>query len=293
MTLFYLMETIVHVASNQERDRGLVVLIDGRDMSRKHYTRKFPKYIQLLYNTSPVQLRAFHICHPSNVMSYLIHPIAKRVMPKRPRLRCKLHHGTTSEVLQRLLEYNLTTDCLPTVLGGNVSLDMNQFLMDRMMAEAASFGIQLQPVGQDTDTSNAVGLAEVEAVEAPPTKQPRSADGVDIMRSSASAPAMPFASSAQSQPSPMGGKIGSSPSPIPVKAKRTARKAAKRTGQRNVVDPRMALAVKAKQSDPGMTLYDALVAGGFVFTHDPDEMDMYDQDGTSLTQVSLVIHTCR
>ena len=150
-----------------------------------------------------------------------------------------------------------------------------------------AFGIHLESAGQGTDTtSGAAGLAEVEA---PPSKRPRSADGIDTMRSSASPPAMSSVSSAQSQPSPIGDVICSSATSVPVKSKKPPRKA-KRTGQRNVVDPRMALAVKAKQSDPDMKLYDALVAGGFVFTEDPDEREMYDQDGTSLTQVSLVIH---
>ena len=286
MTLFYIGETIV--ATNQGRDCGIVLLIDGRNTSRKHYSRKLPKFVHLFDNTFPVRLRAFHICHPSNVLFYIIHPIVKRLMPKHVRLRVKMHHGTTSEVLQRLAEYNLTPDCIPTELGGNVILDMNQFLMDRMMAEAAAFGIHLESAGQDTDTtSGAVGLAEVEA---PPSKRPRSADGIDTMRSSASPPAMSSVSSAQFQPSPTGDVIGSSATSVPVKSKKPPRKA-KRTGQRNVVDPRMALAVKAKQRDPDMKLYDALVAGGFVFTEDPDEREMYDQDGTSLTQVSLTIHT--
>ena len=286
MTLFYIVETIV--ATNQGRDRGLVLCIDGRDTSRKHYTRKFPKYAHLFDNTFPVRLRAFHICHPSNVLFYIIHPIVKRFMPKHVRLRVKMHNGTMSEVLQRLSEYNLTPDCIPTELGGNVILDMNQFLMNRMVAEAAAVGIHLESAGQGTDaTSRAVGHAEVEAL---PSKRPRSADGIDTMRSSASPPAMSSVSSAQSQPSPIGDVIGSSASSGPVKSKKPPRKA-KRTGQRNVVDPRMALAVKAKQSDPDMKLYDALVAGGFVFTEDPDEREMYDQDGTSLTQVSSTIHT--
>ena len=285
MCLFYLVETVV--ATNRGRDRGFVLLIDGRDTSRKHLSRKFPKYVHVFDNTFPVRLRAFHICHPNNVMFYIIHPIVKRLMPKHVRLRAKMHNGTTSEVLQRLSEYNLTPDCIPTELGGNVSLDMNQFLMDRMMAEAAVFGIHLESAGQDADTSGATGLAEVVA---PPSKRPRSADGMDMMRSSASPPEISSASSAQSQPSPIGDVIGSSVASVSVKSKTLPRKA-KRMGQRNVVDPRMALAVKAKQSDPDMKLYDALVAGGFVFTNDPDEREMYDQDGTSLTQVSLTIHT--
>ena len=162
MNLFYLIETIV--ATNQEPGRGIVTLIDGRNTNRKHYTRKFPKYAQLFDNTFPVRIQAFHICHPSNVMFYIIHPIVKRFMPRRIRLRVKMHHGSTSEAIQSLSEYNLTLDCLPMELGGNVRLDMNQFLMDRMMAEAAAFGIQLsQP-----DASSSAGLTDVEA---PPTKR--------------------------------------------------------------------------------------------------------------------------
>lgn len=49
-------------------------------------------------------------------------------------------------------------------------------------------------------------------------------------------------------------------------------------------DPRMAKAIEIKTADPDTSLYDALVAGGFVFKENSRIMDMVDADGITLTQ---------
>jgi len=280
MAYFYLCETIVR--NKRVSNGGMVLLVDGRDASRKHYSRTFPKIAKHLFdNTVPIRVRAFHICYPSHVMFYIVHPIVKNFMSKTVRLRTVLHHGFTSAVLQSLAGYNLTPDCLPTELGGNVRLDMNEFLMDRLTAEAAALGLKLQPVGQDNNVGAAEAEAEAEA-DAPPAKRPRNVDETEMSETSASVtpPELSVASSAHSQSSPSGDAIEYSG----ISAAATATKTPKRRKPNNVVDPRMALAVKAKQNNPKMKLYDALVAGGFVFTKDPETKDMLDQEGTSLTQ---------
>ena len=60
-----------------------------------------------------------------------------------------------------------------------------------------------------------------------------------------------------------------------------------RKGARNIIDPRMAKAVRAKQEDPDLSLCDALISGGYVFTlkgPGRTDFDRFDEDGISLKQ---------
>ena len=61
----------------------------------------------------------------------------------------------------------------------------------------------------------------------------------------------------------------------------------KRKGPRNIVDPRMAKAVRAKQDDPELSLRDALTSGGFAFSQKGSgttDNDMFDEDDVSIRQ---------
>ena len=61
----------------------------------------------------------------------------------------------------------------------------------------------------------------------------------------------------------------------------------KRKRTRNLRDSRMAKAVRAKQEDPDLSLYDALVSGGYAFPQKgpgQTDFDVFDEDGVSLKQ---------
>ena len=124
------------------RRKGFVQMVDGRNIVRHHFTRKFPRYIAMFDESFPIQMRAVHICYPSNVLFYIIHPVLHRLAPKNIRLRVKMHHGSTSEVLRSLTEYSLPPERIHADLGGSVVVDMNQFLMNRIKIEAASLGLK-------------------------------------------------------------------------------------------------------------------------------------------------------
>ena len=71
------------------------------------------------------------------------------------------------------------------------------------------------------------------------------------------------------------------------KRQRQRQRRSSSTKKESMVDPRMAKAVKAKQADPEMKLYDALVLGGYVFYEKTGCKDLVNQDGTSLRQVRV------
>ena len=144
-------------------------------------------------------------------------------------------------------------------MGGSVVMDINQFLIDRFSLEASRAGINLQASETDNvDQADRTGTILSSAV-----RHHRNGHGQDQPIDGPSAGA---ASAAASR-----GTKGSS----------------KRTGPRNVVDPRMAKAVRAKQADPDLSLHDALISGGFVFTQKGSRTTdnvMFDENDVSLKQ---------
>ena len=254
------------------RRRGYVILVNGANTSGRQFSRESPKYLQWLDAALPIRMRAAHICNASPVMHYLILPTVKRFVPRDVRLRGKLHRGSAEELLRYLAEYNLPSDRVPAELGGSVGLDVNQFLIDRISLEAASAGIPLSPTAGNVDEGTVTTMAA--AVVSPPG-------------SSDTAPSM-----ANVNVTSIGGSGNAMEMSTYTKRQKTA--AQKKTKKpRNVMDPRMARAVKAKQDDAVMTLYDALVVGGFHFELIPGKKDVeiVDEEGISLKQVCL--QTCR
>ena len=257
------------------RRKGFVQMVDGRHIVRQHFTRKFPRYIEMFDESFPIQMRAVHICYPSNVLFYIIHPVLHRLAPKNVRLRVKMHHGSASEVLQSLSGYSLPPERIHADLGGEVSTDMNQFLMNRMKIEAASLGLKFP-------TSLCEHAVERDDCE----------DGRDAKRQKSASPPT-------SVSPPLSNQIcadvdaNSQASTIKVKASSNNPQATKRSGPRNVVDPRMARAVQFKKDNPGRPLVDALEAGGFVFVTKAGEKvtdsTRIDQQGVSLKQVRKML----
>lgn len=250
---------LLHILMQDDdiRQRGYVILVNGANTSGRQFSRDFPKYLQWVDAALPLRMRAAHICNASPVMHYLILPTVKRFVPRDVRLRGKLHRGSAEELLRYLAEYNLPSDRVPAELGGSVLLDVNQFLIDRISLEAASAGIPLSPTATAANTIV-----------------------VDIGTNNAVAAAAVVSHS--------GSMVTTS---ISTKRQRTA--AQKNTKKpRNVMDPRMARAVKAKQDNADMTLYDALVLGGFhfEFMKEKKNAEIFDEEGISLKQVCF--HMC-
>jgi hypothetical protein len=256
---------LLHILMQDDtvRRRGYVMLVNGANTSGRQFAREFPKYLQWVDAALPIRMRAAHICNASPVMHYLILPTVKRFVPRDMRLRGKLHRGSAEGLLRYLAEYNLPSDRVPAELGGSAAvLDANQFLIDRMVLEAASAGLPLfSPTANAGEGTVAMAAA---AVVPPPLANATSIGSSSIATEG-------------------DGTVTES-----SKRQRTA--ARKKTKKpRNVTDPRMARAVKAKQDDPEMPLNDALIVGGFRFEMIPGKKDIEikDDEGISLKQVCL------
>ena len=139
----YILETIV-----QDRRlcrRGITFLSTGKHSEKKHFSRKFAQLRREAENCSPIHVRAVHLCHPSMMMNYVLYPMMKYFMPQDFRLRFRLHNGSEEEVLRALEGYCLPRSRVPTELGGDVLLDMNQWVLNRMTIESARMSTPVLP----------------------------------------------------------------------------------------------------------------------------------------------------
>lgn len=242
MTFTYLLEVILQKANI--RNRGFVLIANGKDSARKHFSKKWSHYMQITLDSAfPIRVRSVHVCNGSPIMNYIIYPVVQRLMPTNIRLRAKLHRGSGQDILRRLAEFNLPRERVPSDIGGSVVLDVNQFLIDRISIESANAEVQLSsPQVEEGTTSKSA------------KRQRKEGDNKT------------------NNDAPGGATKGKS----------------KRTGSRNIIDPRMAKAVLAKKKCPDLPLTDALLAGGFEFDikAGQTEKDIKDDEGISLKQVS-------
>ena len=249
--MFYLVQCL---AENDEiRKRGLVFLMDGRNMQRSHYSRKISLMSQVIFHCMPIRCRAFHV-FPNWLVHHVLAPVVKRMIPKELRMRLKFHYGTADATLRELEGFNLPRSRLPVQLGGDVLADMDQWVAERIALEAVK----------------SANVAPSSDVTLPPAKKARGmSEGTHTSTKIGSKE--PF-----SKPT----KVGSTPQSSGTKKKRRGR----RFGRNS--DPRMARAIEIKAANEAMSLEDALVAGGYVFHYDSEVLDKVDEDGISLTQVS-------
>lgn len=141
-TLTYLLEVILQ--NENVRDRGFVLIINGKDSARRHFSKKWSYHMQVALDKAfPIRFRSVHVCNGSPIMNYIIYPVVQRLVPTNMRLRAKLHRGSEQDILRRLAEFNLPRERVPSDIGGSVVLDVNQFLIDRISFETGSAGIQL------------------------------------------------------------------------------------------------------------------------------------------------------
>lgn len=134
--VWYLFEAVLENANL--RKNGVVVICDLRGVQRKHIRRvtRYVRVWQTIDSCLPVDIRGMHCCYPTSAFYYLIFPVVKRLASKSIRLHLKLHYGEDSSVLTNLAGFCLTRDRLPTEFGGDVHLDMNQWMLNRISLEA-------------------------------------------------------------------------------------------------------------------------------------------------------------
>ena len=260
--LWYLLEACTEDPA--VRRAGVVIVVDGRDLQKKHYSRKMKLLVQIMGSVMPVRVRGIHLCYPSKVAYFVLYPVLKQILGRHFRLRFKMHFGTQEKVLRDLAEgYCLPVDRLPVELGGTIDLNMDQFLANRIALENSDLRPPFQE-GSAPSTRKSKRIRDkkpkVAKVTPPPPPSPLS------HQTSASKRKVPSPRLKTRSPTLHHG----------AKAKESKGKT-KYKGRKP--DPRMARAAKAKMDDPSLSLLDALVVGGFVFNG-----KKVDQDGISLRQ---------
>ena len=263
--LWYLLE--VCVKDPAVRRAGVVIVADGRNLQKKHYSRKMKLLVQVMGSVMPVRVRGIHLCYPSKVAYFVMYPVLKQILGRHFRLRFKMHFGTQQKVLRDLAEgYCLPIDRLPVEFGGTITLNMDQFLANRIALESSSDLGRLPQEASSTRKSKRTRKIKpkVAKVTPPPSSPiPRKPTIKSESKSKRKVPSPKL-------------HAKSSISQHNRKAKESKGKA-KFKGRRP--DPRMAKAAQAKMDDPSLTLLDALVIGGYVFNG-----KKVDQDGISLRQ---------
>ena len=267
MSYLYILETILD--DSNLRRRGIVFLSTGKDSQRKHFNRKFAQLRREAENCSAVHVRGSHLCHPSTMMQYVIYPIIKYFMPRDFRLRFRLHNGTVNEVLRGLEGYCLPRDKVPTELGGEVNLDMNQWVLNRMVIETSRISTQSLPVV--SAPAPVVQLAVTSPAEKPRNKRRRNS-GEGSKQSSGSSAKAATTSAKLKEPGKKRTKGKTAPS----------KKTPGTPGRPS--DPRMIKAVQAKIADPSLPLDFVLEEAGFSFREDPETGIIVDQGGIACKQ---------
>ena len=259
MWLTYLLEIVVQHQSLQSR--GFVLLVDMSNATGRQRTRQSQQYMQRAINGAfPIRNRSIHGCNVSPLLMQFLVPVFRRFATKSIRLRTRVHRGSGEDLLRSLAEYSLPRDRVPSDLGGSVVLDVNQFIIDRFQLEASQAGVNLQ-------------VAETGSVD--------QADRTGTTLSSAAH----HHNQHGKAPPIHGPSVGAAAAA--VSRIHTNPSSSKRTGPRNIADPRMVKAVRAKQDDPDLSLYDALISGGFSFTKNgpgSTDYDFFDENDVSLKQ---------
>lgn len=256
--LWYLLEACMEDPT--VRRAGVVAVVDGRDLQKKHYSRKMKLLVQVMGSVMPVRVRGIHLCYPSKVAYFVLYPVLKQILGRHFRLRFKMHFGTQEKVMRDLAGgYSLPGDRLPVELGGTIALNMDQFLANRIALENSDLGAPSEEPQSTQKSGRTRNNKPMEVTPQPPSFSP---------------PQQPSTSKRKLPPPKL--KASSSASQHGARTKES-KSTATLKGRRP--DPRMARAAQAKMDNPSLTLFDALVIGGYVFND-----KKIDQDGTTLRQ---------
>ena len=292
MSLWYLCEIIV--ADPEQRRRGLVTVSDVRNKQWKHTSKQFLRYLNLLNSVFPIHVRAGHVCYPTAIGYFMILPVGKRLLPRSVRLRVKVHYGSAEEVLASLKGYCLPKDRLPAEIGGDVQLNISAWMLARVHLEIAQQqeGSSSVGVGMAHNVPPELGIAREllpdQCVATGSVAMTEQMLGVDrpalVGSSSAVAVSSNNVNSKSASDSGVAGDIMKKRKRVATTITTTTSKPKAAFG-RGRADPRMDASVEAKERDEKISLYDALVAGGFVFAdYETKKGKAKDEDGVTLRQ---------
>ena len=290
------------------RKRGYVVLGDLRSGTPQHSNKKSLQLFSLITSVMPTSLKGMHLCYTNAIVTHLIIPVIKRLLPTEFRLRLKVHSGTTNEVLTSLSGYCLPPDRVPTEMGGLLAVDNPAWMIKRLaletvranplMASSTLAGLSL-PAPISTTTSSLVAAAAAHLQQQqqqgggtlglPISVATLSGNGTGAV--GAVAPQVPANVGGGSIIPPTGSNGTGHLSHLTDRQlydRIIQERQTNSTGRR--ADPRMNRALVLSLEDPNLPRLDALVAGGFQFGVSRTELEMVsptaikDSDNVSLRQ---------
>lgn len=306
MAMWYTMETIIE--DEESRNRGLVVLTTAKTYSSgSGMDLKFTRYtIKLIGDIFPVHLRSIHFCHPSKVAHYVIFPALKFVLGKNMRLRFNTHYGTDTEVMMQLETFGLHRSILPAELAGDVLLDYQQWIHERLSKEYSDEALGLGALSSGLPPSASAAVAQLAAAGAQPSVAAAAAAdsgaGLDALSLAAlvAQPVVTEGDASKLKRRHSHTEEGGHRHPFKLTRQSTKdladleeilndteipKSGKKKVGRR--ADPRMNRSVRIKLRNPETSPLDALLQGGYDYpipAKGSSAHEIFDSDNVSLHQ---------
>lgn len=277
---WYVLDTAA--SSSDGLQNGFVVVVNGTDIQRRHFSVKVFRLIrQLLWDILPTKAKCTHLCHPSKVNYYIVQPLVRAVFGKELRIRQRVHYGTTEKVLNELKQYALPPEVIPQDMGGHLQLNFEERMLELVLAERRDF---LHDSGALADVLS-MPMPMGSTSNSPMDMSDASDTAMSNKRDYIHPDAFKGPSTARSSKSSMGGRKRRSGNAKGKPQKTNNRKG--RSGRKS--DPRMQRAVEIRLDNPDRPLKEALQMGGFEFhlknpAGGQTDKNLIDEHGVSLSQ---------
>eukprot|EP00804_Cyclotella_cryptica_P001423 CCRYP_003676-RA/>CCRYP_003676-RA protein AED:0.16 eAED:0.16 QI:336/0.8/0.83/1/0.8/0.66/6/0/484 len=279
------------------RKRGFVILSNAKEASMDNFdTCSVKRICSSGEYILPISWKMCHICH-SNPIIPTVSRIVRTFLTASQRAKLMLHNGSPEAVLDSLAKNHLTSECLPTELGGTLTVPSESVVRKIMLLEGDKMFMEYHQTNLSIDEaiSDKVTLIE-ESSKWASEVQPQRSDLASCFsdHSDERKPESLLQPGSEtysfSVPGPWGNtrndefsesKCGSpnvsdiSTSSIQSDKNfsndntesfgKKSSKSSKANRPGRLGDPRMNRAVQAKLDNPDISLVTALVRGGFVF----------------------------
>ncbi|KAL7526693.1 hypothetical protein ACHAXR_001604, partial [Thalassiosira sp. AJA248-18] len=128
--LWYVMHNLIE-GNDVVQKLGFSVVVYPHRAKISVVDRKLMKLnMESMSGCLPIRIGGFHVCHPPWFFGKIVFPLMKLIMPDRMRKRVKVHVGTEDSVLNKLKEFGLSREVLPSEIGGDVILDTDSWIQD-------------------------------------------------------------------------------------------------------------------------------------------------------------------
>jgi hypothetical protein len=122
--------------ANTDVRSGIVVIVWDKDFTMWDYDDKLNERMAYFdMKCWPVKIIATHICCPPWFMVKVVKPILYALIDKQARSRILFHNVPESHILEVLSNYGFLKGMLPTIMGGTVRLDQNEWIVSRRSVE--------------------------------------------------------------------------------------------------------------------------------------------------------------